>query len=409
MAVQGKLISNVYIPTERLTRINESQTLAMAARVRELKAQGKEVYSFTLGEPDFDTPRHIRDAAIEAINEGDTHYPPVAGILKLKEAVCNFYDQQFHVKCNPKQVVVSTGGKQSLLNALMSLVNPGDEVIIPAPYWVSYLPMTQMAEGKPIILIGKDENNLKITPEQLENAITPKTKVVIFNSPSNPTGIVYSEDEIIKFVEIFERHPHVYIISDEIYALIRFGVSFLSLGTFESLKSRIILINGVSKAFAMTGWRIGVMIAPENIAAMCEKYQGQITSGACSIAQRAALKAFSSDLAPTLEMISAFEKRRDLAISLFHELTPNISLVKPDGAFYLYPNISYYLGKKTISGEIVHNPDDLINYLLESAHVATVSGIAFGTNEHIRLSYACGLDNIRQGITKLAEGLNQLK
>jgi aspartate aminotransferase len=397
------------IAADRMNRLVESQTLALAAKVRQLKAQGLEVYSFTLGEPDFDTPDHIRTAAIEAIRRGETHYPPVAGIPPLRQAVADFYQREFGLRFPASQVLISTGAKQSLINVLMSLVNPGQEVILPTPYWVSYLPMTLMCEGTPVFIEAKDENSLKITPEQLEGAITPHTKLFLFNSPSNPTGAVYTEAETEALVQVLEKHPHVYILADEIYALIRFGCGYKSIASYESIRDRVILINGVSKAFAMTGWRIGVTIAVPEIIQLCERFQGQVTSGACSISQHAAATAFASPLEPTYEMVKAFQARRDEALRIFAHEMPDVRLSKPEGAFYLYPNVSAYFGKKTPNGHLIENADQLAEYLVERVRVVTVPGTAFGTNQHIRLSYACAMEDLTKGLIRMAEGLHQLR
>jgi aspartate aminotransferase len=397
------------IASDRMNRLVESQTLALAAKVRQLKAQGLDVYSFTLGEPDFDTPDHIRAAAMEAIRRGETHYPPVAGIPPLREAVADFYQRQFGLRYPASQVLISTGAKQSLINVLMSLVNPGQEVILPTPYWVSYLPMTLMCEGTPVFIEAKDKNGLKINAEQLEAAITERTKIFLFNSPSNPTGAVYTEAETEALVQVLERHPHVYILADEIYSLILFGGCYKSIASYESIRDRVILINGVSKAFAMTGWRIGVTIAVPEIIQLCERFQGQVTSGACSIAQHAAATAFASPLEPTFEMVKAFHARRDEALRIFAREMPEVQLTRPEGAFYLYPNISAYFGKHTPSGKPIDNADHLAEYLVESVRVVTVPGTAFGTNEHVRLSYACSMEDLTKGLNRMAEGLRQLK
>ena len=393
----------------RLDAINESQTLAMARKVRELRAEGRQVYSFTLGEPDFGTPEYIREAAIQAIREGDTHYPPVAGQPALREAFAQHLQSTYQLSYQPNEVMVSTGAKQSLMNLLIALVQPGEEVIIPAPFWVSYLPMVQIAEGVPVVIQTKDVSLLKLTPEQLEAALTPKTRILLLNSPSNPTGSVYSEAEIRSLAEVLERWPNVWVISDEIYALVRYVDKFFSPAHVESLKHRTIIVNGVSKAFAMTGWRIGTMAGPKTVIDLCEKYQGQVTSGACSIAQRAATAAFSQPLDATYSMVAAFKARRDLALRLLHELMPELTCVKPEGAFYLFPNIKAYLGKSTPGGSVLTTPEALCTWLLAEAGVAVVSGEGFGSDEHLRISYACSEENIEGGIKLMGEAFSSLR
>lgn len=393
----------------RLDRISESQTLAMAKKVRALRAEGREVYSFTLGEPDFDTPEHIREAAIRAIREGDTHYPPVAGQPALREAFALHLQEQYRLDYRPEEIIVSNGAKQSLMNVLAALVRPGEEVILPAPYWVSYYPMIEMAEGRPVVIKANEATGLKITPEQLDAALNERTRMFFLNSPSNPTGAVYSEAELRALAEVLERWPQVWIVSDEIYALVRYVDDYFSPARFESLRDRCLVVNGVSKAFAMTGWRIGLLAAPRAVVELCEKYQGQITSGACSIAQRAAAAAFSETLEPTRYMVEAFRRRRDLALGLFAELLPEMPCLKPDGAFYLFPNVGAYLGLRTPSGQSLETPEALGMWLLDEAQVAVVSGEGFGSNEHLRLSYACSEEQLKTGIERMAAALNRLR
>jgi aspartate aminotransferase len=392
----------------RVAGLAESQTLAMAKKVRELRAAGKKVISLTLGEPDFDTPDHIRAAAIKSIEEGFTHYPPVAGIPELREGVANYFRQQHQLPYNAENIIISTGAKQSLVNAIMAIVNPGDEVIIPAPYWVSYLPMVKMAEGIPVIVNCGVEQEYKIRPEQLEAAITPKTKLFIFNSPSNPTGMMYTPEEIKALVNILAAHPSIFIISDEIYELIRFEKPHVSIGSFAEVFEQTITINGVSKAFAMTGWRVGFTGAPKWLAALCERYQGQVTSGTCSIAQRAALAAVTGSLEPAQKMVSKFRERRDFCVDFIRRELPNLKLVVPDGAFYLYLDVSYYLGRYTPEGALIEQIDQLVDYILEVGQVATVSGSAFGTQSHLRISTASSQDTLWQGLTQLQECLSKI-
>ena len=395
--------------TSRLDGISESQTLAMAKKVRAMRAAGQPVFSFTLGEPDFDTPDHIREAAIAAIREGDTHYPPVAGQPALREAFARHLQEQYRLEYQPDEILVSTGAKQSLMNILAALIRPGEEVILPAPYWVSYLPMIQLAEGRPIIVPTDERNGLKLTPDQLEANLTPSSRLLMLNSPSNPTGAVYSEAELRALAEVLERWPQVWIISDEIYALVRYVPDFFSLARLPALRDRCLVVNGVSKAFAMTGWRIGLLAAPRPVVALCEKYQGQITSGACSIAQRAAVAAFSQPLDPTWAMTRAFQRRRDLALELFARYCPGLTCVVPDGAFYLFPNVSAYLGRRTPSGQVIATPEQLTEWLLDRGHAAVVSGEGFGSGQHIRLSYACNESTIEQGIAGMGKALAELR
>ncbi len=393
--------------SKQLSTISESETLAMAKKVREMIAEGKKIYSFTLGEPDFDTPIHIKEAAIQAINNGFTKYTPVAGILPLRESVAKYMNSR-NIPYKSENIVISTGAKQSLMNTVMSLVNPGDEVIIPKPYWVSYIAMVQLAGGTPVFIDTDVSQNFKMTPQQLQNAITPKTKLIIYSNPSNPSGMIYSEAELVNLIEVLDKNPHVFVISDEIYDLISFETKPRSLASFPEMFERTITINGVSKAFAMTGWRVGFTGAPKWIAELCEKYQGQVTSGTCSIAQHAANHAVKCDLEPSYKMVETFHKRRDLGMKIFKELMPNIKLPTPDGAFYFYPDISYYLNKKSTSGKIAQTVDNLVDMLLDEAGVATIAGTAFGSPTNIRLSYACSDENIINGLTAMATYLNSL-
>lgn len=393
--------------TKRLEVLSESQTLAITKLVRELKAEGKDIVGLTLGEPDFDTPDHIRDAAIAAIKEGFTHYTPVAGILPLREAIAKMYFERYGLHYTHENVVVSTGAKQSLVNAIMSLVDPGMEVILPSPFWVSYIEMFKMAEAKTVIVETELESNYKITPEQLEAAITPNTRLFLLNSPSNPTGTVYTQAEMAGLAEVLERHPHVMIISDEIYEHITFETKPTSFVTFPKIADRVVIVNGVSKGYAMTGWRIGFVLAPKWIAELCEKYQGQVTSGTCSIAQRAALAAFSGPMEPTYKMRDAFQERRDIVGKMLHAI-PGLKSYDPPGAFYFYPDLSNFIGKKTPSGETIRDIDHLCHYLLAEGLVAVIPGTAFGTEKHVRISYAYALPILEEGIKRFANALNAL-
>jgi aspartate aminotransferase len=403
------MVNEVALGAKRLALFEESQTLAMAAKVRELQQKGQKILSLTLGEPDFDTPLHIKKAAEQAIAENFTHYPPVAGIPELREGVAQFFQKEFNLPYAKENIVVSTGAKQSLINIIMCLLNPGDEVVLPAPYWVSYLPMVQMAEAIPVIVPTQFDSGLKITPEQLAKAITPKTKLFILNSPGNPSGALYSRREIEALAEVLERYPHIFILSDEIYALVRYTAEYTSIGSFPNLFERVITVNGVSKAFSMTGWRIGFMGAPIWLAKLCEKFQGQITSGANSIAQKAALAAVTESLAPTFEMVAIFKERRDLFWRLLQEKIPQFELSLPEGAFYLYPNVSAFCGMKTPDGKVIRDVDALTMYLLEYAQVAAVAGSGFGTNEHIRFSYACATEVLENAVDKMVAALNRLQ
>jgi aspartate aminotransferase len=390
--------------SDRINFLTESQTLAVAKRVRELKAQGEDILSLTLGEPDFDTPEHIRNAAIQAINQGFTHYPPVAGIPELRQAVAEKFSKLNNLPYKAENILISTGAKQSLINAVMSLVNPGDEVIIPAPYWVSYVEMVKMAEATPVIIPTSIESGFKLKAEQLEAQITHKTRMLIYSSPSNPAGSMYSAEELESLVAVLEKHPGIFILSDEIYEFITYGKKHVSIGSFPSLTDRTITINGVSKAFAMTGWRIGFLGAPKWITDLCEKFQGQVTSGTCSIAQKAAVAAMTESLEPTYAMVREFQRRNDAGYALLSEI-PGIKIIKPEGAFYFYPDIKGFLGKCTPQGKILNTVDDLCLYLLDEAKVAVVTGTAFGSETNIRLSFATSLNILEKSIERIRTAL----
>lgn len=387
-----------------------SATLQMTDRSRELKAKGIDVIALSIGEPDFNTPDSVKEAAKTAIDNNLTHYTPVPGLPALREAICNKLKRDNNLDYEVAQIVVSTGAKHSLANVFMSILNDGDEVIVPAPYWVSYPEMIKLAGGKTIAIDAGIEQNFKISPEQLENAITSKTKAFLFNSPSNPTGSVYTLEELEKLAEVLEKYPHVLIISDEIYELINFVGKHHSLASFPKLKDRVVLINGVSKGFAMTGWRIGYMAAPIEIAKACTKLQGQFTSGASSISQAAAMEAINTNPSESAElknMLVQFKKRRDLLIELLKEV-PGIKSNIPGAAFYLFPDMSFYYGKS--NGETkINNSNDLALYLLEKGHVALVAGEAFGSPEYIRISYATSMDNIKEAVKRISKALGNLK
>ncbi len=393
-----------HLLSDRINNLEVSQTLAMAAKVRELKAQGKDVISLSLGEPDFNTPDFVKEAAKKAIDENYSTYTPVDGYLELREAICQKFKRDNNLDYKPSQIVVSTGAKQSLYNVAQSLLNPGDECILPAPYWVSYAEIIKMAEGKPIIVPTSVETNFKITPKQLEEAITPKTKMIMFSSPCNPSGSVYSKEELTALAEIILKHPNIFVVSDEIYEHINFTGNFCSMASINGMYDRTITVNGVSKAFAMTGWRIGYIGAPEFIAKACTKMQGQVTSGANSVAQRATIAAVLADPSVLKHMVKEFHKRRDLVIGLLQEI-PNLKTAVPEGAFYAFPDVSWYFGK-TLRGRKINNSEDLAMYLLEEANVATVTGSAFGDANCIRLSYATSEDLLIEALRRIKEVLS---
>lgn len=392
---------------ERVSRIGESQTLRMSRLARELQAEGKDVVNLSLGEPDFNTPEHIREAAKKAIDDGYTHYTPVAGYQELRKAISNKLKRDNGLDFDPAQIVTSTGAKHSLINVIMCVVNPGDEVIIPTPYWVTYSAQVEFVQGKVVSVQGKAENDYKITPDQLEAAITPKTRLFMFSSPCNPSGSVYSKAELSALKEVFEKYPNVLIISDEIYEYITYSGKHESIAQFDSLKDRVIVVNGLSKGFAMTGWRLGFIAAPLPLAKAIEKIQGQFTSGTCSITQRAAIYAYESDLQATQDMVKEFKKRRDHILEGIRQI-PGINVHEPQGAFYIFPDVSTYFGK-SFEGEPVKNADDLCMYLLQKGLVSTVTGVAFGEPNCIRISYATSIEKIDEGLTRMKEALRRLQ
>jgi len=396
--------------SERINLLAESETLAMTRRSRELRAQGFDVINLSIGEPDFNTPEHVKEAAKDAIDQNYSHYTPVPGYPELRQAIAKKLKRDNGLSYTAEQIVVSTGAKQSLANAILCLVNVGEEVLIPAPYWVSYKEIIKLAGAKGVFIEGNINTDFKVTPEQIEAAITPETKLFIFSSPCNPSGTVYTFDELKAFAEVFERHPQVFIISDEIYENINFVGKHYSIASFESIYDRVILINGLSKGFAMTGWRLGYMAANKEIAKACDKLQGQITSGACSITQRAALVAMATDPAESDDikrMVDAFKYRRDLAISMLREI-PGLRINVPDGAFYLFPDVTAYFGK-SYGDRVILSGSDLCDYLLDTAFVAIVPGSAFGSPECIRISYATSEDTLREAIRRIGEALAKLK
>ena len=396
--------------SDRINLLAESETLAMTRRSRELRAQGFDVINLSIGEPDFDTPDHVKEAAKEAIDQNYSHYTPVPGYPELRQAIANKLRRDNRLEYTAEQIVVSTGAKQSLANAILCLVNPGEEVLIPAPYWVSYKEMIKLAGGKGVFIDSNVQTDFKVSPVQIEAAITPLTKVFMFSSPCNPSGTVYTHDELKAFAGVFARNPQVFIISDEIYENINFSGKHFSIASFPEIFDRVIVINGLSKGFAMTGWRLGYMAANKEIAKACDKLQGQITSATCSITQRAAIVAMNTDPAKSDDiklMVEAFKYRRDLAISLLREV-PGLKLNLPDGAFYLFPDVTSYYGKK-FGDIVILSGSDLCDYLLDTAYVAMVPGAAFGSPDCIRFSYATSEDNLREAIKRISEVLSKLK
>ncbi|MBP8243972.1 MAG: pyridoxal phosphate-dependent aminotransferase [Chitinophagaceae bacterium] len=390
-----------------LQRFNEPETLKMAKLGRELRAKGIDVIDLSLGEPDFDTPQHIKDAAVKAIHDNWSHYTPVPGFLDLREAVCTKLKRDNNLDYKPEQIVVSTGAKQSLANAILALVDEGDEVIIPTPYWVTYSELVKIARGKVVEIKSKAANQFKISAAELEAAITPKTKVFMFSSPCNPSGTVYSKDELAAFAEVFRKYPDITILSDEIYEYINFVGVHESIAQFDDIKDRVVLINGLSKGFAMTGWRIGYIAAHADIAKACEKVQGQFTSGTCSIAQKAGVTALTTDLRPTHEMAEEFTRRRKGVLELVRDI-PGIECPEPDGAFYIFPDVSSYYGKSDGQTTVTNAPDFSM-YLLNTAHVSSVMGDAFGEPNCVRFSFANSMEKIEEGWKRIKEALSKLK
>ena len=398
------------ILSDRINKLAESETLAMSRKSRELKALGHDVVNLSLGEPDFFTPEHIKAAAKDALDNNFTFYPPVAGYLELREAICRKLKRDNGLVYTTDQIVVSTGAKQSIANCVLALLNPGDEAIIPSPYWVSYKEIIKLADAKGVFVQAGIENDFKITPAQLEAAITPKSKVFLFSSPCNPTGSVYSREELKALAGVLSRYPNIIIISDEIYEHINFVGSHESIAQFENVRERVAIINGVSKGFAMTGWRLGYMAAPRLIAQACDKLQGQITSGTSSISQRAAIAAMdtvpetSSDLK---SMLVAFRERRDKMLEWLKDV-PGIKTNVPDGAFYIFADVKEYYGKS--DGNVTINSGiDLCDYLLDTVYVALVPGVAFGDPDCIRISYATSLDKLKEAVRRIKEALSKLK
>ena len=390
--------------TTRLNRIKESLTIGMAKKAREQKAQGKDVISLSLGEPDFDTPQHIKDAAIHAIDSGKTKYTPVGGIPELKSAICSKFQHDYNLEVTPANVMVSTGAKQCIMNAILSLVDHGEEVIIPLPYWVSYSEMVNFAGGKSVFIPSKFEEGFAIDIEAMERSINNKTRVILFSSPNNPAGSSLSYDQLKQIADIVKKHPKITVISDEIYEHITFDGEHTTISQFDGISDQLIIVNGVSKGFAMTGWRIGYMVGPKELISACDKLQGQFTSGANSIAQWAAAEAISGDMKPTQNMLNTFRKRRDMMVELLSEI-PGVETDTPKGAFYLFPKVSSFYGKE-FGGRTINDSLDFCDYILNTALVSLVPGVAFGMDEHVRISYASSEEELREAMKRIKAALN---
>jgi aspartate aminotransferase len=390
-----------------LQRFNEPETLKMAKLGRELRAKGIDVIDLSLGEPDFDTPQHIKDAAVKAIHDNWSHYTPVPGFLDLREAVCSKLKRDNNLDYKPENIVVSTGAKQSLANAILALVDENDEVLIPTPYWVTYSELVKIARGRVVEIKTKASDGFKINPKQLEAAITPHTNVFLFSSPCNPSGAVYSKEELEGLVNVFRKYPNITIISDEIYEYINFVGKHESIAQFADIKDRVIIINGLSKGFAMTGWRLGYTASTAEIAKACEKLQGQFTSGTCSITQKAGVVALTTDLRPSMEMTEEFTRRRKRVLEIVKDI-PGFVCTEPDGAFYIFPDISYYFGKSD-GTNVVNTSGDFCMYLLNTAHVSSVMGEAFGDPACVRFSFANSMQNIEKAWVRIKEALAKLK
>jgi len=392
--------------SERVKSLAESQTIAMARKSRELAAQGINIISLSLGEPDFNTPDEIKKAAEKAIEDNYSFYTHVSGYLELRQAICKKFERDNDLHYTPEEIVVSTGAKQSIANAVLCLLNAGDEVIVPSPYWVSYLELVKLAEAKSVVVNTSLENNFKITPQQLEKAITPKTRLIIFSSPCNPTGSVYTEKELADLAEVIKKHEELYIISDEIYEHINFSGKHVSIAHMQGMKERTVVINGVSKGFAMTGWRGGILAAPKWLAQACDKMQGQFTSATSSITQKAMHAAMLMDPKTTHPLRDAFKRRRDLVVKGLSEIK-GFKCNNPDGAFYVFPEVSYFFGK-SFSGKKINNATDLCMFLLEEAQVSMVPGAAFGDDNYLRISYATSDDRLKQAIERIKIAVSKL-
>ena len=390
-----------------LQRFSEPETLKMAKLGRELREKGIDVIDLSLGEPDFDTPDHIKAAAVKAIHDNWSHYSPVPGFLDLREAVCIKLKRDNNLIYKPENIVTSTGAKQSLANVLLALVDEGDEVLIPTPYWVTYSELVKIARGKVVEIHASSASGFKITPQQLEAAITDKTKLFMFSSPCNPSGAVYSKEELEGLMAVFSKHPGIFILSDEIYEYINFVGNHESIAQFETIRDRVIVVNGLSKGFAMTGWRLGYIAANVDIARACEKVQGQFTSGANSITQKAAVIALTTDLRPSMEMVKEFSRRRKRVLELVNEI-PGIDCSEPDGAFYIFPDVSAYYGK-TDGESVISNASEFCMYLLNKAHVSSVMGDAFGEPKCVRFSFANSMEKIEEGWKRIKDALGKLR
>ncbi|RSK46811.1 pyridoxal phosphate-dependent aminotransferase [Hymenobacter rigui] len=394
--------------SDRINAMQESQTIAMAKKARALAAEGVDVISLSFGEPDFQTPQYIKDAAKQALDEGYTFYTPVPGYPELRQAICDKLLRDNQLSYKPENIVVSTGAKQALANAVLALINPGDEVLVLAPYWVSYEEMVKLAEGTTVQLMGSLGNDFKVTAEELEAAITPRTKLIMYSSPCNPTGSVFSRKELAAFAEVVARHPQVYVLADEIYEYINFTGEHASLAQFDAVKDRVITVNGFSKGYAMTGWRIGYLAARKEIAAACEKLQSQITSATCSITQRAALAALQGGRSSADEMVEAYRRRRDMVLELVKDI-PGFRTPTPSGAFYIFPDVTGYFGKTTPTGEVISSAADLALYMLNDAHVAAVDGGAFGAPNCMRFSTAAADEKLREAFIRIKNSLAKLQ
>jgi aspartate aminotransferase len=390
-----------------LQRFNEPETLKMAKLGRELRAKGIDVIDLSLGEPDFDTPQHIKDAAIKAINDNWSHYTPVPGFLDLREAICTKLKRDNNLDYKPENIVVSTGAKQNLANVILALVDENDEVLIPTPYWVTYSELVKIARGRVVEIKTKASDGFKITPQQLEAAITPHTNVFLFSSPCNPSGAVYTKQELEGLVNVFRKYPNITIISDEIYEYINFVGKHESIAQFADIKDRVVIVNGLSKGFAMTGWRLGYTASTTEIAKACEKLQGQFTSGTCSITQKAGVVALTTDLRPTMEMTEEFTRRRKRVLEIVKDV-PGFVCTEPDGAFYIFPDISYYFGKSD-GQNVINTSGDFCMYLLNTAQVSSVMGEAFGDPACVRFSFANSMQNIEKAWVRIKEALAKLK
>jgi len=390
--------------SDRINNLAASATLAMAAKARELRAEGKDIIGLSLGEPDFNTPDFIKDAAIQAINDNYNSYSPVDGYVELKDAIITKFKRDNNLTYDRSQIVVSTGAKQSLYNIAQVCINPGDEVILPCPYWVSYADIVQLAEGLPVEVQTSIDTNFKMTPEQLEAAITPKTKMLWYSSPCNPSGSIYSKEELRALADVLQKYPHIVVVSDEIYEHINYVGGHASMAQFEDMYDRTVTVNGVAKAFAMTGWRIGYIGAPSYIARACNKIQGQVTSGANCIAQRAVITALEAPVSKIQYMVDEFKERRKLILDLLNDIE-GFDCVEPEGAFYVFPNITHFIGK-TLNGKAINNASDFAIYLLEKANVATVTGEAFGNPNCIRISYAASQDQIKEALARIKKAVS---